>query len=152
MQFLETLNPILQWLGVFVAGAIPYVESHLAAFIGVIIGVPVILAIIFGILGNFVSMLLLVIFGEKIRKWRKSDTKPLTKRQEKTKKTFDKYGVIGVAFLGPALIPSQLIAMAMVTFGVAKNKVILWQTLSIIVWGTTFGILAALGVDVIGMR
>ena len=37
----------------------------------------------------------------------------------------------------------------MVSFGAPKNQVILWQVISIIIWGVIFGVLASLGISVL---
>jgi hypothetical protein len=37
----------------------------------------------------------------------------------------------------------------MISFGASRNAVILWQIISIIVWGTAFGVLATLGVSLV---
>lgn len=147
--FVESLDVVWQWTAVILAGSIPYVESYMAAAIGVTAGIPVSVAIIAAIIGNMISMVLMVTFGEKIRTWRKLDEKPLSRRQEKTKLFFDRYGVIGVSLLGQTVLPSQLTSMAMVTFGVNKRKVIFWQIISIVFWGIAFGLLASAGVETI---
>lgn len=42
----------------------------------------------------------------------------------------------GVSLLGQTILPSQITATAMVSFGADRNAVILWQTLSILLWGS----------------
>lgn len=148
-QFVEATDPIWQWLSVMVASAIPFIESYFGSALGVVAGVNPVIAIVAAIIGNIISMTLFVTFGEKIRSWRKSDEKPVSKRTEKIKRLFNKYGVIGVSLLGQTLLPSQITSMAMVTFGAPKSKVIFWQIISIIVWGVTFGLLAIFGVNVL---
>jgi hypothetical protein len=37
----------------------------------------------------------------------------------------------------------------MVSFGASKNSVILWQIISITLWGIAFGALAAIGINLI---
>lgn len=143
----EAADSVWQWLVVILAGAIPYVESYLGAALGIIAGVAAPVAIIAAIVGNLASMFLLVSFAEKLRSWRKSAEKPLSKRQQKVKRSFDKYGVAGVSLLGQTLLPSQLTSMAMVAFGASKKAVLFWQTISIVIWGVVFGILAMFGVD-----
>lgn len=148
-QFVEATHPIWQWLVLMVVSAIPFVESYFGSALGVVAGVNPVIAIVASIIGNALSMLLLVTFGEKIRKWRKADEKPDGKRTQKIKNLFNKYGVIGVSLLGQTFLPSQITSMAMVTFGAPKKKVIFWQVISIILWGVTFGVLATFGVNVI---
>lgn len=145
-NFVESSDVVWQWVAVMLAATIPFVESYVAAALGVAAGVPTTVSIIAAIIGNIISMVLLVLFGERIRSWRKLDDKPPSKRHEKTKRFFDKYGVIGVSLLGQTVLPSQITSMTMVTFGVNKQKVIFWQVISIIIWGVAFGLLASLGV------
>lgn len=148
-QFTENTEPIWQWLIIMLASAVPFIESYFGSALGVVAGVPVVIAIIAAIIGNTASMVLLVTFGEKIRSWRKADEKPLSKSKERVKRLFNKYGVIGVSLLGQTLLPSQITSLLMVTFGAPKRKVIFWQIISIILWGTAFGLLAHFGVNLI---
>lgn len=147
-SFVQSFDPLWQWVGVFLAGAVPYIESYFAAFIGIVSGVNPSIAIVMAILGNIVSMLAFVFFGERSRNWRKADEKPISKRKQKLKDRFDKYGIVSVSLLGQTLLPSQITSMAMVAFGADRKKVIFWQIISITLWGIFFGVLAMLGVEI----
>lgn len=68
------------------------------------------------------------------------------------RRAFDKYGVAGVSLLGQTILPSQVTSAALVSFGAPRNTVISWQIISIILWGVAFGVLATLGVDLLGGR
>lgn len=148
-QFVETTDPIWQWLAVITISAIPFVESYLGASLGVLAGVPVVVAIVAAIIGNWLSMLFLVLFGHKLHGWRSTKDISLSPKKQKFKDIFDKYGVAGVSLLGQTFLPSQITAMAMVTFGVNKQTVIFWQTISIILWGVAFGVMTEIGYNVI---
>ena len=54
-DFTAAQPPALQWLAVFVGGALPFVESYYGAVIGVIVGVHPIAAILCAIAGNIAS-------------------------------------------------------------------------------------------------
>lgn len=154
-ESLEGVHLLWQLLGIFLAAAVPFIESYFGAVIGVVIGLPAIIAILIAVLGNIVSMVLLVLFGERISAWRvkraerKGKVKEPSKNAVRLRKAFDKWGIPGVSLLGQTLLPSQITSMAMVTFGADKSKVIFWQILSIILWGTAFGLLAYFGVSMI---
>ena len=148
-QFVESLDSIWQWLGVMLVSAIPFVESYLGAALGVVVGVAVPLAIAAAIVGNWVSMLVMVTFGHKLYHWRGGEQKELSPRKQKFKKYFDKFGIAGVSLVGQTMLPSQITSAAMVSLGAPKNKVIFWQTISIIIWGVAFGVLAHLGVNLL---
>jgi hypothetical protein len=71
-------------------------------------------------------------------------------RRRRLRAQFDRYGVPGVSLLGQTILPSQITSAAMVGFGASRNAVILWQVISIILWGVAFGVLATVGVRFLG--
>ncbi|MCP2031187.1 ABC-type phosphate/phosphonate transport system permease subunit [Okibacterium sp. HSC-33S16] len=150
-DFTSSLPDVLQWVGVILAAAIPFVESYFGSVIGILAGIHPAVAIVAAIVGNVVSMLIFVLSAHGVRsKVREGKAvKPETPRRAKLRERFDRYGVAGVSLLGQTLLPSQITSAAMVSFGASKNAVILWQTISIIIWGTAFGVFAALGVSVL---
>lgn len=144
-----SLPPLLQWLGVVLAGAIPFVESYLGAVIGVLAGLPVAVAVLAAVVGNVVSMLVLVLAADGVRSRVGRPRPEPTPRRQKVRRAFDRYGVAGVSLLGQTLLPSQITSMALVSFGAPKKLVIGWQTVSIVLWGAAFGLLAMWGVDLL---
>ena len=151
-DFTSGLPDVLQWVGVMLAAAVPFVESYFGSVIGVIAGINPVVAILAAIVGNVVSMLIFVLSAHGVRSKVQSgkEPKPETPRRAKLRERFDKYGVAGVSLLGQTLLPSQITSAAMVSFGASKNAVILWQIISIIIWGVVFGTLASLGFSVVG--
>ena len=148
-SFVQGLDVVWQWLGVMLVSAIPFVESYGGSMIGVIVGVPVFLAIPSAIIGNIVSMLIFVLSAGKVRDtaMKNKEHEEETPRQKRIRKLFDKYGVPGVSLLGQTFLPSQITSAAMVGFGATRQKVIFWQILSIILWGIAFGLLAHYGLN-----
>lgn len=145
--FTATLPDALQWVGILLVAAIPFVESYFGAVIGVAAGINPVVAIAAAIVGNIISMLAVVLgtHGVRSKVVAGRDPKEPSPRRQKLRAKFDKYGVAGVSLLGQTILPSQITSAAMVSFGASKNAVILWQIISIIVWGTAFGVLAVLG-------
>ncbi|MDO5617206.1 hypothetical protein [Kocuria sp.] len=145
-NFTQSLPDALQWLGIMLISAIPFVESYLGAAIGVVAGLPLFIAIPAAIVGNFASMLIFVLVAHSARQRIKGEQPELSPRKQKIKGMFDRFGVPGVSLLGQWVLPSQITSSLMVSFGASKNAVILWQTISIVLWGLGFGLLAHLGV------
>ncbi|WP_380166493.1 hypothetical protein [Jannaschia sp. R86511] len=145
----ESMPPLLQWLAVMVAGAIPFVESYFGSVIGVLAGLALPVAVIAAVLGNVASMLAVVFGADAVRSRVARPAKEPSPRRLRLRRAFDRYGVAGVSLLGQTILPSQITALAMVSFGASKNAIVLWQTVSIILWGTAFGVLASLGVDLV---
>lgn len=151
-DFTSSLPAALQWFGVLVAAAIPFVESYGASVIGIVAGINPFIAILAAIVGNVISMLIFVFTAHGVRSKVAEGKAPKEEspRRQKLRERFDRYGVAGVSLLGQTLLPSQITSAAMVSFGASRNAVIFWQTISIIMWGTVFGVLATLGLWSIG--
>ncbi|MBB3664025.1 MULTISPECIES: small multi-drug export protein [Prauserella salsuginis group] len=139
----------LHWVGILALGAIPFVESYLGSVIGVLSGLSPFVAIPVAIGGNVVSMLAFVFGAHAVRGrvMAGREEAPLTPRKQKLKERFDRYGVAGVSLLGQMVLPSQITSALIVSFGASRNRVILWQVISIILWGVVCGILAVYGVN-----
>ncbi|WP_337589688.1 hypothetical protein [Ornithinimicrobium murale] len=147
-DFTASLPEWLQWAGIVIAGAIPFVESYLGSVIGVLAGLPLPIAIAMAVIGNLVTMLLVVLGAGAVRS-RVARDKPESARRRKLRERFDRFGVAGVSLLGQTILPSQITSAAMVSFGASRHAVIAWQTVSIILWGVAFGLLAHYGVTMI---
>ncbi|SMX98561.1 MULTISPECIES: hypothetical protein [unclassified Brevibacterium] len=149
-NFAGSIPDWLQWAGIILVSAVPFVESYFGSVIGVAIGLHPVVAILMAIIGNVASMLAFVYGAGAIRdkatKNREKDAEPSQKRQ-RLKRMFDKFGVPGVSLLGQTLLPSQITSSAMVGFGANRNAVAFWQIISIVLWGVLFGVLATLGVN-----
>lgn len=150
-EFTSSLPPLLQWLGVLVAGAIPFVESYAGSVIGVIAGLPTPVAIIAAVVGNVASMAVLVLGAHAVRGRVAHQPQPQEEsaKRQRLRAAFDRYGVAGVSLVGQTILPSQITSAAMVSFGASRNAVLLWQTISIVLWGAVFGLLATFGVNLV---
>nr|WP_147899902.1 small multi-drug export protein [Serinicoccus profundi] len=149
-EFTEGLPPLLQWLGVMAAAAIPFVESYFGAVIGVLAGLNPVVAIIAAVVGNVISMVLVVLSADRLRARRGvTPVEQLSPRKQRLRRMLDRFGVPGVSLLGQTVLPSQITSGALVAFGASTRGVIGWQVVSIILWGVAFGTLAVLGVDLV---
>ncbi|MGF3056238.1 hypothetical protein [Microbacterium sp. YY-01] len=143
-----------QWLVVALLAAIPFVESYFGSAIGVAIGLPPVIAVVMAVIGNTVSMLVFVYAGASIRerRKRKRPEEQTSAKSERLRRMFDRFGVPGVSLLGQTVLPSQITSGAMVGFGASRNRVIIWQIVSIIMWGAIFAALVTLGLDLAKLR
>lgn len=146
-EFTSTFPAALQWLAVMLVSAVPFIESYFGAALGVVVGINPVLGILAAIVGNAASMLLFVNGAHLVRRKVAKNQEAPKQKYAKLRAAFDKYGIAGVSLLGQTILPSQITSAALVSFGAAKEKVIFWQIISIILWGTVFGLLAYFGVD-----
>ncbi|MDQ0208715.1 small multi-drug export protein [Alkalicoccobacillus murimartini] len=142
-QLME-VNTYLQHLGIAAIGAIPFFEAFFGATAGTFLGVPIVSAALSSMIGNWISVMFIILpFGAlltMIRNRRKEkevegENGFIQKRANKAKNTFDKYGVAGLALLTPLVASGHIAAFTSLAAGVSKKKVIIWHTISIVVWG-----------------
>lgn len=152
VDFTQSLPLWLQWAGVMLAAAIPFIESYFGTLIGAIAGVPLPIAVLAAVVGNVISMLIFVFIAsaarQKVMARRGADAAQdaPSPRREKVKRMFDRFGVPGVSLLGQTVLPSQITSGMMVSFGASRNAVIFWQVISIIVWAIIFALIGQAGI------
>lgn len=152
-NFAQTLPAAVQWLAVMGMGAIPYVESHGASMVGVIVGLPAVVAFVLAVLGNLLCTMPLIVLAARVRaRVTGGATKQLTPRQQKVRRAFDRFGVAGVSLIGPLLLPSQVTGPALISIGAPRRNVITWQTIAIVAWGALFTVLFSFGINLLAGR
>ena len=126
-------------VGIFLAGAIPWMEAIAVVPSGIILGLNPVATVIAAVVGNALTIFLFAYLGSSIRGWivkrriatGKTGESP---KFEKALKAFDRYGIYGMAALGPLIIGTQFAAAASVAAGVKPLRASLLVTLSMILW------------------
>lgn len=141
---------------VFILSAAPFFEAYGVIPIAMIAGLSVVPVIVLGLVGNILTVLLVILFTNQIKNWRKTHKKE--KEQKKSKRSvraqnlWKKYGLPGLAMLGPLLVGSHLTALASMSFGGTKKKTFYLMAASITTWSIAFTILLYFGVDLLGLE
>jgi Ca2+/H+ antiporter, TMEM165/GDT1 family len=141
---------------VFVLAAIPFFEGYGVIALAIIAGLPAIPVILIALFGNILTVLLLILFVNKIKEWRRkrkgdgTEIEPSSKRAIRAQSIWRKYGLIGLVFIGPLFVGSHLTAFMCITFGGTKKSTSIWMISSIVVWGLVFALLTHFGVDILG--
>ena len=126
-------------IGIFLAGAIPWMEAIAVVPSGIILGLNPVATVIAAIFGNALTIFLFAYLGSNIRGWivKRRIAKGKTgesPKYEKALKAFDRYGIYGMAALGPLIIGTQFAAAASVAAGVKPLRASLLVTVSMILW------------------
>lgn len=131
---------LVQPLIVALAGAVPFIEGEGAAAIGIIGGIPPVVAALAGAIGNLLCVAIVVLATSRVRTAvtarRGSVEKRPSSRREKFEKAYHRYGTPGVSLLGPLLLPTHFTAAALTSTGVPPLRVIAWQAAAIVLWTT----------------
>jgi hypothetical protein len=160
-QVPELVQPLI----VALAGAVPFVEGEGAAAIGILGGIPPVVAAIAGAVGNFLCVAVLVFIsagtrdavvarrrakaqardavlagGVLVEHTETTDAPAQNERQAARKEKFQRalvrYGVPGVSLLGPLLLPTQFTATLLAGAGVGRARILIWQGAAIVLWTT----------------
>jgi hypothetical protein len=138
---------IEEWglVGIFIAGAIPWMEAIAVVPSGIILGLNPTATVTAAILGNAITIFLFAYLGSTIRE--KIIARRIAKGKsgespkfDKALRAFDKYGIYGMAFLGPIIIGTQFAAAASVAAGVKPLRVSILITASMILWATLIAV------------
>ena len=142
---------MIEYLLVFLGGAIPWLEIALVIPVGIVSGLSPVGVMIAAFTGNLLTVLFVIFGFEKVKKWlesrRKKAGKGESKRTERGKQIWNRYGMPGVALLGPILIGTHIAAFIGLLFGAKKFNVTVWLIVSIALWTLIFGIVTAMGFD-----
>ncbi|WP_332632059.1 small multi-drug export protein [Halalkalibacter flavus] len=152
MSFIELL---WAYILVFILSAVPFLEGYAVVPLAIIAGLATVPAVILGLIGNIVTVFLVVVFVDKIKAWRKKkkgeeEGQLDSKRSIRAQKIWNKYGLPGLSIIGPLFVGSHVTAFMSVSLGATKKKAFVWMTASITIWTVVFVILAHLGIDLLG--
>ncbi len=138
---------IEQWglIGLFIAGAIPWLEAITVVPTGIALGFNPISTVIAASVGNAITIFVFAYMSSNIRKFitnrrvlrGKSTESP---KFEKALKAFDKYGIYGMAVLGPLIIGTQFAAAASVAAGVKPIRASIIVTIAMFLWATVIAL------------
>jgi Putative small multi-drug export protein len=147
LQSIQDTNIIFQFAAIFIIAFIPFLEVFLAVPVGVVINLPFIPTVIVGVIANFISVMLVVVFSSAVKsKFSKNNA---NKRFQKAQMRFNKYGVPGISLLGPLLGTNHIGAIVCILANADKKKIMLWQLISIVLWAVGMGVVVLSGVNII---
>ncbi|GKW46754.1 small multi-drug export protein [Planococcus sp. NCCP-2050] len=142
---------IYEYFLVFLGAAIPWFEIALVIPLGIVWGLSPFWVMVMAFVGNMLTVLALIIGFDKFKDWyiKRQEAKGKTdsKKNERAKNIWNKYGLPGLALLGPILIGTHIAAFIGMTLGATKRNTTIWLTISIGLWTLVFGLATAFGFD-----
>lgn len=141
---------VLEYVLIFLAAATPWLEIALVIPLGIVRGHSPFLVILIAFLGNIITVALLIVMFERVKEYfakKGKGDKPKNKRQQRAARIWNKYGLPGLAMLGPILIGTHIAAFIGMSLGAEKKWTLIWSTISIVLWSLVFGIATMMGFD-----
>lgn len=140
---------IYEYFLVFLGAAIPWFEIALVIPLGIVWGLTPFWVMVLAFVGNMLTVVVLIIGFDKFKDWyiKRQETKGKanSKKNERAKNIWNKYGLPGLALLGPILIGTHIAAFIGMTLGATKKNTTLWLAISIGLWTLVFGLATAFG-------
>lgn len=155
-------------LGVFVGGALPWLEAVIVIPAGIIAGLSPVLVVIFGTVGNLLTVGVSAWFGAEIRDWfrrRRRDrevrkngvdfaewkAEKRERREQKIKRVMARGGMPLLALLGPIGLGTQFTAVAAVAMGVSPTRSFVWVGAGTVLWTIVAAAATLAGFEIFGI-
>jgi len=100
-------------------------------------------------LGGLTAAAVLYQFGGWMKQMlnKKKVGKRLDKREERTRRLYSKYGIIGLGIFGTLLLGLHITIILGLIVVKAKKKLLVWTTMGILLWSSVITIAAANGLE-----
>lgn len=139
---------IWQYLLVFLTAAVPMIEVMIVIPASVAAGMHPIPVGVVAFLGNATTLAVAVILGDeaigRLRRRRRTESS-VSRRRERIRRIAYRWGLPGVAVLGPVTVGSHTAALAAVALRMPRGRVLAWSVAGVAAWSVAFVILSALG-------
>lgn len=142
--------------GVFLGGAIPWLEAVTVIPVGLLLGLPPVAVVLAAVIGNLITVILATYFAAEIRRWiqtrraaKGKDT--ASKRDGRALSVAKRWGLPGLAILGPLGIGTQLAAVVAVGLGFPARRTAIWVGSATILWSAVITVLAMQGFTYVGL-
>lgn len=151
--------------GVFLGGAVPWLEAIIVIPLGIVAGGAPILVVLAGLAGNLLTLAAAAWFGERVRNWfrrKRAEQREARgeapggseagqKRLERIERIMTRWGMPGLAVLGPLGLGTQVSVVVAVAAGVRAGVSFLWIAAGTLAWSVLAAVLTAYGVSFLGI-
>ncbi len=140
-----------RYLLVFVLAAIPWLEILLVIPAGVAIGLDPLLVAVVAFAGNALPIYGIVLAYERLATrfgWGENEG---SKRRERARRVWNRYGLPGLALAAPVLTGVHLAAVIALGLGARGRSTLGWMTASIAVWTVAITMATVAGIAVLGL-
>lgn len=142
-------------LGVLIGGAVPWLEAVTVIPAGILLGLSPLAVVIVAIVGNLSTVALAAFGGERIRTWVLARRRRRTGGDEgppssRAERVLARFGLPGLAILGPLGVGTQLSAALAVSLGISGRRVFVWVGAATVGWSIGVALLVVWGLGAAG--
>ncbi|EHQ89908.1 small multi-drug export protein [Desulfosporosinus youngiae] len=85
-------------------------------------------------LGSIIGALVIIFFGERLRKWLLRKKAKGEGKKGRIYRIWEKYGVIGLRMISPLITGAPLGAAIGISLGASPRRLFIWMTIGIVIW------------------
>jgi Ca2+/H+ antiporter, TMEM165/GDT1 family len=170
------VREIVAYLTVLVAAGTPWLEVLLVVPAGILAGLAPAPVAVVAFVGNAVTLAPVVLAGDRVRTWWRArraanvaaggvaeaadlaredpgshdlggDQTPARGGRARARRVFDRYGLPGLAVLGPLVTGIHVAAVVALAAGAPRRPTLVWLTIGIAVWSAIAAVLTVVGVE-----
>lgn len=144
---------LVAYLTVALAAAVPWLEVLLVVPVGIVAGLSPVAVVVVAAAGNVASLVPVVLAGDRLRAWwrrrRRQPAEAATDhgRSARARRLTRRYGLPGVALLGPLLTGIHVAALAALAGGADRRATLVWASLGVVAWSAIAGVATAFGIE-----
>lgn len=154
-------------LAAFLGGAVPWLEAIIVIPVGIVAGGAPVAVVAAALAGNLLTLWLATVFGARMRTWwsrraevkhaRRGEVEPsdgAARRQgraERIDRVMRRWGMPGLAILGPLGLGTHVSAVAAVAVGVSVRAAFAWVAAGTVAWSVIAAVLTVAGVSFLGV-
>jgi uncharacterized membrane protein len=140
------VSDVIAYLTVFAAAATPWLEVLLVVPAGLLAGLSPVPTVAVAFVGNVATLAPVVLAGDRIRNRLDRRRDGGAPRGTRARRLLDRYGLPGLAVLGPLVSGAHLAALAATSAGAERRRTFAWLTAGIAAWAIVAALLTHLGV------
>jgi Ca2+/H+ antiporter, TMEM165/GDT1 family len=140
------------YLAVLLAAATPWVEVLFVVPIGIAAGLDPVGVAAVAFVGNAVPVVAIVVAGDRLLSWwerRRRRAARKSRRAERGRQLLQKYGIPGLALLGPLFTGAHLAAVIAAVLRPRRTRLIAWMCGSLAVWTAGLAVFAAVATELV---
>jgi Ca2+/H+ antiporter, TMEM165/GDT1 family len=163
----------LAYLAVLLAAAVPFLEVLVVVPAGIVAGLSPAGTVVVAAAGNVATLVLLVVTGDRLRSWWRRGRRRVPaevgvgtardgpratgtdgSRSERSprgaaraRRVFERYGLPGLAALGPLLTGAHVAAVVALAAGAPRRRTVLWLSGGVVAWAVVAATATLLGVE-----
>jgi Ca2+/H+ antiporter, TMEM165/GDT1 family len=146
------VQELLAYLTVLVAAAIPWLEVLLVVPAGIVAGLPPVPVAVVAAVGNVATLVPLVLGGDRLRAWwrrrrGRAAGDAASGRSVRARRLFDRFGLPGLAALGPLVTGIHVAAVVALAAGADRRRALGWMTAGVVVWAAIAAAATVFGLD-----